>query len=280
MRPRAGGKRVKAPFPLTLRQATPDDANTLVDIAVAAYGPSIGSTIEFAGRAQDFRAAFVKAAPLIIANTTVAVLDSDIIGFSALKGDDGQIGDVWVRPQHQNAGIGAMLLAASEARVRHLGQGCTWLKTHAGNIGALGFYRTHGYALLSVGQAPWGAQTDVIYPKAVLGKQLSRPQATKAATMADVRTGIDTLDPMLVALIAERFTFIDRAADLKPALAMPARVQERVEEVITNARNQAARLGFDPELTEKLWRTMVDLAIEREERAFEQQRAQTQDTGT
>lgn len=83
--------------------------------------------------------------------------------------------------------------------------------------------------------------------------------------MADVRIGIDTLDPMLVSLVAERFAFIDRAADLKPALAMPARVGDRVEEVVANARAQAEGMGFDPDLTETLWRTMIDLAIEREE---------------
>jgi isochorismate pyruvate lyase len=47
---------------------------------------------------------------------------------------------------------------------------------------------------------------------------------------------------------------------------MPARASDRVEEVVANVRAQAEGAGFDPDLTETLWRTMIDLAIEREDR--------------
>lgn len=252
-------------FPLTLRPARGDESAQLVDIACAAFATSIGQTAEFKGQSDTVRKALVQAMPHILASTTVAEIHAASVGFAALKGMTGQIGDVWVHPDHQDQGVGAMLLAASEARVKAQGLGCAWLKTHAENTRALDFYRTHGYALLSVELAPWGAKPEIIYPKATLGKQLSRPNAKAATSMADVRVGIDTLDPMLVSLIAERFAFIDRAADLKPAIAMPARVNTRVEEVVTNARKAAQAIGFDADLTENLWRTMIDLAIAHEE---------------
>lgn len=259
---------VKQPFSLTLRPGTDADIPALIALGDAANATYIGKTPEFVGREADVEQAFASFVPKAIEQLIVAESDGVLLGFSATEGETDEISGVWVAPEQQGKGIGAILLAASEAHIRARGSSYSWLTAHIGNRRAIGFYRTHGYALLSVQMAPWGALPDVIYPTAVLGKQLSRPDATKASTMAEVRNGIDTLDPMIVSLLEERFAFIDRAADLKPALAMPARVAERVEEVVINARTQAEKLGLDPVLTENLWRTMVDLAIEREERSF------------
>lgn len=273
MRPNGGGDSpVNAPFPLTLRPGTDADVPALIALGIAANATSVGKTDQFAGREADIASAFSSIVPNVLGQLTVAESDGVLLGFSAIDQATGQISDVWVAPEQQRKGVGAILLAAGEAQVRSYGHSCSWLTTHAEDRSAIGFYRTHGYALLNVEMSPWEGIPDLICPMALLGKQLSRPNAAKAQTMGDVRAGIDTLDPMLVSLIAERFAFIDRAAELKPALAMPARVTERVEEVVTNARTQAEKLGFDPVLTEKLWRTMVDLAIAREEDSFEANR--------
>ena len=252
-------------FPLTLRPGRLNETEALVALAVAAHETSIGRTLEFAGRQADLKDAFTAFVSGSADNLIVAEADGEALGFAATEGKSDEISDIWVAPSHQGRGIGALLLAACEARVRAWGYSCAWLTTHAGSDRVLGFYRTHGYALLNVQHAPSVALPDITYPKALLGKQLSRPLPQKAQTMGDVRRGIDLLDPMIVSLLEERYGFIDRAAELKPALAMPARVTDRVEEVVNNARAQAQRIGFDPELTEKLWRMMIDLAIKREE---------------
>lgn len=238
---------------------------------MAANADFIGQMPEFVDRQAELRQAFEGFIPDVVPDTIIAQSNGVLLGYCATEGTSDQIGNLWVDPCQQGGGVGALLLAAAEAKVRAAGHRCVWLKTHAGNARAIGFYRTHGYSLLDVQTGPWGAFPEVSLSKAVLGKQLSRPDAAKADTMSEVRKGIDTLDPMIVSLLAERFAFIDRAAELKPALAMPARVSERVEEVVRNARRQAKQLGFDPVLTEKLWRMMVDLAIAREERSFEAQ---------
>ena len=93
-------------------------------------------------------------------------------------------------------------------------------------------------------------------------------KAAECATMTDVRREIDRIDRALVALLAERAGYIDRAAELKPALGLPARIDDRVEGVVANVRVAARTEGLDPALAEALWRQLIDWSISREEAAF------------
>ena len=261
-------------WPITLRPAEEGDLPALVELGAAACLSSIDKLPEFRHRAAEMGAAFAGFLPADLPRILVLETADAIAGFVSPDHTTGEITDLWVAPDSQKRGFGAILLAAAEAAVRQAGHACSWLTTHQRNADALRFYRANGYALLAVADAQALTLPDVRYPRALLGKQLSRPDAGGAATMDEVRAGIDMLDPMLVSLIAERFAFIDRAADLKPGLAMPARVSDRVEQVVANARAQATSIGFDPTLTEALWRTMVDLAIAHEERRMQQQAQQ------
>jgi isochorismate pyruvate lyase len=83
-------------------------------------------------------------------------------------------------------------------------------------------------------------------------------------TMADLRAEIDALDRDLVALFARRVAFIDRAAQIKKAVGLPARISGRVDEVIDNAKSHARAHGLPEDLIERLWRKMIDWSIERE----------------
>lgn len=85
-------------------------------------------------------------------------------------------------------------------------------------------------------------------------------------SMADVRAAIDQLDQELIGMLARRAGYIDRAAGLKPAEAMPARIAGRVEQVVENVRNAARARGLDPDLAETLWRPLIDWSILREEK--------------
>ena len=84
-------------------------------------------------------------------------------------------------------------------------------------------------------------------------------------TMADIRAEIDRLDAALVALFAERAGYIDRAAEVKAALGLPARIGWRVEEVVANVRAGAEARGLPADLLEDFWRRLVDWSIAREE---------------
>lgn len=84
-------------------------------------------------------------------------------------------------------------------------------------------------------------------------------------TMAELRAEIDALDAALVAGLARRARFIDRAAQLKPGEGLPARIGPRIEEVVEKVRARAEAEGADPDLLERMWREMIAWSIAREE---------------
>ena len=87
----------------------------------------------------------------------------------------------------------------------------------------------------------------------------------ECTTMAHVRAEIDRLDEELVRLFAERAGYIDRAAEIKAEVDLPARIDARVEQVVANVRRHAETCGLPPDLVEKLWRRLIDWSIAREE---------------
>ncbi|WP_435259767.1 chorismate mutase [Thioclava sp. FR2] len=84
-------------------------------------------------------------------------------------------------------------------------------------------------------------------------------------SMAHIRAEIDRIDEELVGLLAERSRYIDRAAEIKAGIDWPARIEDRVEQVVQNVRTHAARHDLSPDLVEKLWRRLIDWSIAREE---------------
>ena len=95
----------------------------------------------------------------------------------------------------------------------------------------------------------------------------------QCATMAEVRAGVDSVDRALVALLAERFRFMDGAARIKPERAQ-VRDEARKQQVITNAAAEAARLGLDPAVIEMLWDALVEASIAHEFARFDARAAQ------
>ena len=89
-------------------------------------------------------------------------------------------------------------------------------------------------------------------------------------TMQDLRVQIDLLDAEIVAKLAARAGYIDRAIQLKQIEQMPARVEDRVEQVVDRVRVRALIEGLDPALTEDLWRRLIEWSIAREERVLGQ----------
>ena len=83
--------------------------------------------------------------------------------------------------------------------------------------------------------------------------------------MADIRAAIDRIDADLVRQLAQRAAYIDRAAEIKAEVDLPARITPRVEQVVDNVRNHAIAQGLSPDLVEKLWRWLIDWSIAREE---------------
>lgn len=79
----------------------------------------------------------------------------------------------------------------------------------------------------------------------------------------EVRTQIDALDRRIVALIAERQTWVETAGALKSdASAVPA--PHRVEQVIAKVRALAEGSGASPDIVERAYRALIAGFIELE----------------
>ena len=89
-------------------------------------------------------------------------------------------------------------------------------------------------------------------------------QAQDCNSMEEVRAEIDRLDTALVDCIGERFTYVERAWQLKNSPA-DARVPWRIQQVIDRVRARAAEKDLPPELIEALWRQMIGWFIQYEE---------------
>jgi isochorismate pyruvate lyase len=95
-------------------------------------------------------------------------------------------------------------------------------------------------------------------------------EAKDCASMEEVRAEIDRIDSGLVDLIGERFSFVDRAWQLKRSPA-EARVPWRIQQVIDKVRARAAEKQLPPELAEALWRQMIGWFVQYEEEKLRQQ---------
>ncbi len=88
--------------------------------------------------------------------------------------------------------------------------------------------------------------------------------------MSEVRTEIDRIDAELVDLIAQRFSYVDRAWQLK-ADPNEAYVPWRIQQVIDKVKARAKENGLPPELTEALWRQMIGWFVQYEEEKLRRQ---------
>jgi isochorismate pyruvate lyase len=79
-------------------------------------------------------------------------------------------------------------------------------------------------------------------------------------TMADVRAGVDLIDQQLVALLAQRFAYMDAAARIKGDRAT-VRDEQRKAEVIANVRRAALDQRIPQDLITELWDLLVEGSI-------------------
>ncbi len=86
-------------------------------------------------------------------------------------------------------------------------------------------------------------------------------------TMTEVRAGVDAVDRALVALLVERFGYMDAAARIKPNRDA-VRDEARKAQVIANARAAAAG-GIPAEEVAAIWERLVEASIAYEFDAYD-----------
>jgi isochorismate pyruvate lyase len=96
--------------------------------------------------------------------------------------------------------------------------------------------------------------------------------AVACPDMARLRAAVDELDRSLVALLAIRQSYMERAAQLKPRREQ-VRDEARVEEVVAHVLAEAARAGLSPAIAEPVWRMLIERCIAHEMEAFDRRSA-------
>ncbi len=89
-------------------------------------------------------------------------------------------------------------------------------------------------------------------------------KAKDCATMDEVRAEIDRVDQALVDLLAERWTYVDRAWFFKRS-PDEASVPWRNKDVVDKVSKRAGEKGMPPEMAESLWRMIIGFGIQYEE---------------
>jgi isochorismate pyruvate lyase len=92
------------------------------------------------------------------------------------------------------------------------------------------------------------------------------PEACR--TMAEVRTGVDRLDEQIVALIGERFRYMEAAARLKP-VREAVRDEDRKAEVLANAARLACAHGVPEAAAAELYERLIEASIDYELTRFD-----------
>lgn len=86
-------------------------------------------------------------------------------------------------------------------------------------------------------------------------------------TKEDVRAEIDRLDRELIALLAERFAYVRRMAEIKREPA-EAHAQDRIDDVLDKVMAEAKAAGLDGNLIRAMWRSLIDWNVEYERRTI------------
>ena len=90
--------------------------------------------------------------------------------------------------------------------------------------------------------------------------------------MADVRRGVDSLDRRIVALLAERFRYMDAAARIKPRRD-EVRDEARKAEVLANARAHAQAERAPADAVASVYECLIEASIAYEFDRFDAARA-------
>ncbi|MBS0363335.1 MAG: chorismate mutase [Proteobacteria bacterium] len=98
-----------------------------------------------------------------------------------------------------------------------------------------------------------------------------RPAPADCTTMTEVRVGVDALDRLLVAVLAERQRYMDAAARIKTDRAA-VRDTARIEDVVAKVKAAARAAGLSEDIAEPVWRTLIEACIAHEFGVWDQLR--------
>lgn len=126
-----------------LRPATAADSDRVAEIWHAGWHDAHDGNVPGALVAARPRESFDRRAASRVADTTVAVVGDEVVGFVMVAGDE--VDQVYVAAEHRGSGTAAPLLAAAERRIAAAGHPTAWLAVVPGNARARRFYERQGW---------------------------------------------------------------------------------------------------------------------------------------
>ena len=128
---------------VTLRTARTEDAPAIARIWHAGWRDGhLGNVPEALLVFRD-EASFVRRAAERIADTTVAVVSGEVVGFTMVVADE--LEQIYVASPHRGRGVADALIADAERRIKAAGHGRAWLAVVPGNARARRFYERRGW---------------------------------------------------------------------------------------------------------------------------------------
>ncbi|MBI1210986.1 MAG: chorismate mutase [Alphaproteobacteria bacterium] len=97
----------------------------------------------------------------------------------------------------------------------------------------------------------------------------ARVAAPQCQSMAEVRREIDRVDRILVRLLAERLTYIERAGHIKKDRDV-VRDEARIADVLGKVRTACEREEFPFTIAEPVWRALMEGCIAHEFDVFDE----------
>jgi isochorismate pyruvate lyase len=83
-----------------------------------------------------------------------------------------------------------------------------------------------------------------------------------------LRAQIDAVDDELLAVLGKRQALVERVIAVKVRDNLPARIPERVTEVVGRVMQEAPKCGTSPDLAKTVWNAMINWFIAFEEKAM------------
>ena len=148
-------------MPFEIRDSTSDDFETLWRIDQECFPPGISYSRQELRTYMRRRASFT-----LVASDPK---DGAVAGFIvAYTGITGHIITIDVLAPHRRSRVGSQLLSAAESRLRAAGARAVGLETAVDNVGALAFYKRHGFDVIATWPRYYSNGVDAL----VLKKQL------------------------------------------------------------------------------------------------------------
>jgi GNAT superfamily N-acetyltransferase len=129
--------------PPAIRPATPGDTAVVAEIWRDGWRDGHLGLVPESLVAVRTDESFLTRAADRVADTTVALVGSEVAGFIMVVGDEAE--QVYVSSRHRGSGVADALLAEAERQVRENGHPVAWLAVVAGNRRARAFYERMGW---------------------------------------------------------------------------------------------------------------------------------------